>query len=250
MELEQKTVLITGASSGIGEASARLFAREGARLVLSARRRARLDALVDEIISDGGEAVALSGDVTEPDHADELVALAQSRFGGLDVAFNNAGTLGELGPLDAMSDQAWRMLMQTNLDAAFYGARAQIPALKHAAAGSLIFTSSFVGHTMGLPGMAAYGASKSALVGFTQCLAAELGADGVRVNALMPGGTLTEMAGTDPVSHQRVAGMHALGRMASAEEIARAALFLASPASSFVTGTGFLVDGGNSIFKG
>lgn len=250
MQLRAKRIIITGASSGIGAAAARAFAGEGARVVLGARRGERLDACAAEIVAAGGEAVVLAGDVREAGYAAALVALAQEAFGGLDGAFNNAGALGDLGPVPAMDQANWREVMAVNLDSAFHAARHQLPALKAAGGGSIVFTGSFVGHTVGLPGMAAYAAAKAGLIGLTQVLAAEHGPEGIRVNALLPGGTRTEMAGGgDPEFARWVAGLHALQRMADPEEIARAAAFLLSDQASFVTGSAMLADGGNSIFK-
>lgn len=248
--LARKVALITGASSGIGRASALLFARQGARLVLAARRKAQLDALVDHIVTAGGEAVALAGDVNDEAYAKALVELATQRFGGLDIAFNNAGTLGEVKPLPELSEQDVRHTLDTNLVSAFLGARHQIPAMVARGGGSLIFTSSFVGHTVGFPGMAAYAAAKAGLVALAQVAAAEFGAKGIRANALLPGGTDTPMAaplvGT-PEGRAALSQLFALKRIAAPEEIAQAALFLASDASSFVTGTALLADGGVSI---
>lgn len=249
MKLEGKIVIITGASSGIGAAAARLFAQDGARVVLGARRSDRLAALVDDIRGGGGEAAFLAGDVAEPRYAADLVALALDRFGGLDGAFNNAGALGALGPVPEMTEETWRSVLAVNLTSAFHASKHQIPALRRRAGGSIVFTSSFVGHTIGLPGMAAYAAAKAGLVGLTQVLAVEHGAENIRVNALLPGGAKTEMAGEDPQFHEWVSGLHALKRMAEPEEIARAALFLISDQASFVTGSAMVVDGGNSITK-
>lgn len=252
MQLEGKTAIVTGASSGIGEASARLFAREGARLVLSARREERLEDLAASIRRAGGEAFAVAGDVRHEAHAAALVDAAVSRFGGLDIGFNNAGVIGAMSDVTAMTDADWQTTLQTNLTSAFHGARYQASAMRERGGGSMLFTSSFVGHTIGFPGMAAYGASKAGLIGLTQCLAVELGPSAIRVNALLPGGTRTPMAGDfahDPGAAERIARLHALRRMAEPEEIAQAALFLASDNASFVTGTAMLVDGGNSISK-
>lgn len=252
MQLQGKIAIVTGASSGIGEAAARLFAREGAKLVLGARRTDRLDELVAGIERGGGLAVALPGDVQEERYAAALVETALASYGGLDIGFNNAGILGAMGELASLSAEDWQRTLQTNLTSAFYGAKHQIPALLERGGGSLLFTSSFVGHTIGLPGMAAYAASKAGLIGMAQCLAVEHGPQGIRVNALLPGGTRTEMAGDfsdDPAAAEAIGGLHALKRMADPEEIARAALFLASDAASFVTGAAMLVDGGNSIAK-
>jgi len=252
MQLQDKVAIITGASSGIGEAAAGLFAREGARLVLGARRGDRLDEVAAEIAAGGGDAVAVAGDVQDEAFAAALVETALSRYGHLDIGFNNAGIIGAMTDLPSMAADDWQHTLQTNLTGAFLGAKHQIPAMQKRRAGSIVLTSSFVGHAIGLPGMAAYAASKAGLIGMVQCLAVEHGPDGIRVNALLPGGTRTAMAGdfaNDPDALDGIARLHALNRIAEPEEIARAALFLASDASSFVTGTAMLADGGNSIAK-
>ncbi|MEL6481710.1 MAG: SDR family oxidoreductase [Pseudomonadota bacterium] len=247
--LAGKVVIVTGASSGIGAAAARLCAGEGADLVLSARREGLLHALADELVALGARVAAVAGDVAEAHHAAALVATAETRFGGLDAAFNNAGITGALGPVPEMTEETWDGVMATNLRAAFLAAKCQLPAMRRRGGGSLVFTGSFVGQGIGLPGMGAYAASKAGLVGLVQVLAAEHGAEGIRVNALLPGGTRTAMAGEDAATLDWVAGLHALKRMARAEEIAEAALFLLSDRGSFVTGSALLADGGNAIFK-
>ena len=247
--LHEKTILITGASSGIGAAAACLFAASGANLVLTARRKQKLEEVRTSIPDAAGKVEILAGDVSDPDFASAAVSMAVEKFGGLDGAFNNAGMLGDMGPVPEMSLTSWQQVMDTNLTSAFLLAKHQIPALKTRGGGAIVFTSSFVGHTIGLPGMAAYAASKAGLVGLTQVLGVEHGPDNIRVNALLPGGTRTEMAGDDPAFHDYVAGLHALKRMAKPEEIANAAMFLLSDAGSFVTGSAMLCDGGNSITK-
>lgn len=250
--LQGKVVIVTGASSGIGRAMARCMAQQGAAVVAGARRRDELEALVGEITAAGGRAVALAGDVREEAYAEALVQLALARFGGLDAAVNNAGSLGALGPLPALGLDDWQATLQTNLTSAFLGAKHQIPALLARGGGSLLFTSSFVGHTVGMPGMAAYAASKAGMIGLATSLAAELGPQGIRVNALLPGGTDTgagrEFADT-PQKLAFVQGLHVLRRIAEPMEIARAAAFLVSDAASFVTGTAMRVDGGVSICR-
>lgn len=250
--LKGKIAIVTGASSGIGYATAKLFAQEGARVVVAARRQAELDALVAEIEGAGGEAVAIAGDVKDEAHAKALVDAAVGRFGGLDIAFNNAGSIGEMGPLAGLSLAGWRDTLDTNLTGAFLGAKYQAPAMVERGGGSLIFTSTFVGYTVGMPNMAAYAASKAGLIGLTKTLAVEFGARKVRVNAILPGGTDTPASITNapeatPETLAFVEGLHALKRMAQPEEIARSVLHLASDASSFMTGTALLVDGGVSI---
>jgi NAD(P)-dependent dehydrogenase (short-subunit alcohol dehydrogenase family) len=246
--LVNKVAIITGASSGIGRATARLFAEQGAKVVVAARRRRELDALVAEIEAAGGSAAPLAGDVTDEAHQKALVELAVDKFGGLDIAFNNAGSTGEMGDSAGISIAGWRSTLDTNLTGAFLGTKYQIPAMLERGGGSLIFTSTFVGHTVGMPGMAAYAASKAGLIGLTQVLAAEYGPKGIRVNALLPGGTDTPAA-TFKTQEERafVEGLHALKRIARPEEIAHSALYLASDAASFTTGAALFADGGVSI---
>lgn len=249
-QLAGKVAIITGATSGIGYEAALLFAKEGAQLVVTGRREAELHALAAGIERQGGRAVPLAGDIKDEGLAQQLVDTAVRHFGGLDIAFNNAATM---GPSDHVADtslEAWDDTLATNLRSAFLGAKAQIPAMLARGGGSVIFTSSFVGHTVGFSGMGAYAASKAGIVGLTQVIAAEYGARGIRANALLPGGTDTPMgraATSTPEARQFVEGLHAMKRMAQPAEIARSALYLASDASSFVTGTALLVDGGVSI---
>ncbi|PAQ10462.1 SDR family oxidoreductase [Mesorhizobium temperatum] len=252
LALANKVALVTGASSGIGRATAKLFGEEGAKVVVAARRQAELDALVAEIEEADGTAIALAGDVRDEAYARALVELAVEKFGGLDIAFNNAGSVGKMGPISELSLEGWQETLDTNLTSAFLGAKYQVPAMVERGGGSLIFTSTFVGHTVGMPGMTSYAASKAGLIGLTQVLAAEYGAKGVRVNALLPGGTdtpasITNAPGAGPEVLAFVEGLHALKRMAQPEEIARSALYLASDASSFTTGAALFADGGVSI---
>lgn len=251
--LNGKVAVIGGASSGIGKAAALLFTRQGAALVLGARRAPLLAELVEDIRREGGRALAVAGDVRDEAFAERLTATAVDAFGGLDIAFNNAGTLGPLGPSLALSASEWREVLETNLSSAYYSAKYQIPTMQARGAGSVIFTSTFVGHTAAFLGTAAYAAGKSGLIGLTQALAVEFGGRGIRVNALLPGGTDTAMGrqmSNTPEALAQVADLHALKRLAMPEEIAQAALYLASDASSFVTGTAMLVDGGVSIQRG
>ena len=254
LALAGKTAIVTGASSGIGRATARLFAEQGARVVVAARRQRELDTLVAEIAATGAEAAALAGDVCDASFAQRLVETAVKQFGGLDVAFNNAGMFGELTPTRDMPIDDWQAVIATNLTSAFLGAKYQIPAMLRRGGGAMIFTSSFVGCGIGLPGAGAYAASKAGVVGLVQVLAAELGEQGIRVNAILPGGVDTPMnmanaPGAGPEVRAFVNGLHAVKRIASPEEIAQSVLYLASDASSFVTGEAHRVDGGVSISR-
>jgi NAD(P)-dependent dehydrogenase (short-subunit alcohol dehydrogenase family) len=250
--LQGKIAIITGASSGIGKAAAVLFAAEGASVVLGARRASELKAVADEIRAAGGESAWAAGDVCDEGFARQLVSVAVARYGGVDVGFNNAGTLGAMGATPGLAVDGWRDTIDANLTSAFLAAKYQIPAMLTRGGGSLIFTSTFVGHTIGFPGVAPYAASKSGLIGLTQALASEFGPSGIRVNALLPGGTETPMAhvmNTTPDALAHVASLHALKRLAQPVEIARAALFLASEHASFMTGAAMLVDGGISVTR-
>ncbi|HTN60993.1 MAG TPA: SDR family oxidoreductase [Devosia sp.] len=249
MELQDKTIIITGASSGIGAAAAALFAAEGANVVLGARRVAELDRLAAEIANAGGKVAVLAGDAKHETFADELVELATKTFGGMDGAFNNAGIVGEMLPLADMDIGNWNEVIAVNLTSAFLAAKAQIPALKRRGGGSIVFTSSFVGYSNGgMPGMTAYAASKAGLIGLVRSLASDYAADGMRINALLPGGTVTPSGGEgNPPVLDFIANLHPMKRMANAKEIAQAALFLLSGRSSFMTGSPMIVDGGMSV---
>ena len=250
--LHKKTAIITGASSGIGEAAALLFAREGANVIVGARREERLNGLVETITKEGGHALDLAGDVTSEDYNKALVDLALSEFGQLDIAFNNAGTLGTPSALPDLSLDNWDHIIQTNLSSGFLASKYQIPSMLKNGGGTVIFTSSFVGYTIGFPQQSAYAASKAGLIGLTKSLASEYGAQGIRVNALLPGGTQTDMAkefGDAPEVVEFVNNIHSLKRTATAEEMAKSALYLASDLSSFTTGSAMLVDGGVSVCK-
>ena len=246
--LHGKVAIITGASSGIGRATARLFAREGASVVLNARGVEALESVAEEIRRDGGQAAAIPGDVTLADTHVRLVETALERFGRLDIAINNAGTVGQIAPLADLNPDSWHAVLSGNLTSAFLAARVQIPAMLETGGGALVFVSSFVGTSVGLPGMAAYGAAKAGLMGLVKGITADYAAAGIRANALLPGGTDTAMAG-DQAQKDWAASLHALKRIAEPEEIAAAALFLAGPMGSFVAGSALYADGGNSAVK-
>ncbi|MFN6943141.1 MAG: SDR family oxidoreductase [Parvibaculum sp.] len=246
--LHGQVAIITGASSGIGLATARLFAEHGAALVLNARGADALESAAAEIRQAGGTVVAVAGDVALPETHARLVDTALQRFGRLDIAINNAGTVGRIAPLASLEPGDWHDVLTGNLTSAFLAARAQIPAMQAHEGGALVFVSSFVGTSVGLPGMAAYGAAKAGLMGLVKGITADYAAEGIRANALLPGGTDTAMAG-DQAQRDWAASLHALKRIARPEEIAAAALFLAGPMGSFVAGSALYADGGNAAVK-
>lgn len=251
--LAGKVAIVTGASSGIGRETAKLFAKEGAKVVVAARREAELAALVGEIKAAGGDATAVAGDVASEAFNKALVATAEKTYGGLDIAFNNAGTLGPVGPTTEVTETDFNQTIAVNLTASFLAAKHQVPAMQKRGGGSIIFTSTFVGHTGSFPGMAAYSASKSGIIGLTQALATEYGPQNIRVNAVLPGAVDTPMYREKNSTAEAQAflnNLHALKRAGRPEELARSVLYLASDDASFVTGTASLVDGGLSISRG
>jgi NAD(P)-dependent dehydrogenase (short-subunit alcohol dehydrogenase family) len=247
-QLENQVAIITGASSGIGRAIALMFAAQGASVVLTARRENLLNEVADAIRQSGGYAAVVAGEIADPETHRKVVATATREFGGLDIAINNAGIAGTLKPLADITPEEWMVTLETNLTAAFLGARSQIPAMLSRGGGSIVFTSTFVGTSAGIPGMAAYGASKAGLMGLVKGITADYASRGIRANALLPGGTDTDAAG-DQSAKEWAAGLHAMKRIARPDEIASAALFLASPMASFVTGSALFADGGNAAVK-
>ena len=249
LDLKDKTAAVIGASSGIGRAVSLLLAEHGANVVLCARRTDKLEETADLIRAQGGRAVTVAGDALLPETHETVVRTAQREFGGLDIAINNAGTLGAYKPLAELSPEEWRATLDGNLTAAFLGARSQIPAMLARGGGAMVFTSSFVGTSCALPNMGAYGCAKAALSALAKSITADYAAQGIRANALLPGGTDTEMMSADPQQRAWAEGLHAVKRIARPEEIAAAILFLVSPMSSFITGAAIPADGGNSAVK-
>jgi NAD(P)-dependent dehydrogenase (short-subunit alcohol dehydrogenase family) len=243
--LTGKVAIVTGASSGIGRAAALLFAQNGARVVMGARRQAELDSLVAQIHAAGGEAHSVAGDVRDEAYAQRLVQRAVEHFGGLDVAFNNAGIIGESGPTPGISAAGWQEAIDTNLTSAFYGAKHQIPAVLARGGGSILFTSTFVGHTVGFTGVAAYAASKAGLIGLTKALAKEEGPSGITVNCVAPGVIDTDMmAAFTAEDKAALAEETPVGRLGSADEVAQLLVFLAGEGAGYITGQVFGVNGG------
>lgn len=246
--LDNKVAIIIGASSGIGRATATLFAAQGAAVVINARGEKALDEVANEILGAGGRVHAVAGDAGVAETHARLVDVAASVFGGLDIAVNNAGAVGAPKPMAEISPEEWAYVLNVNLTSAFLGARYQIPAMLQRGGGSIVFTSSFVGTSVGIPGMSAYGAAKAGLMGLVKGITADYAINGIRANALLPGGVDTPMAG-DQAQKEWAAGLHAMKRIAEPEEIAQAALFLASPMASFVAGAALFADGGNAAVK-
>lgn len=252
MELSGCTAIVTGASSGIGRAAALKFASRGANVVLVARRAAELEIVAQEIRELGGSAFVVAGDVADETTHERAVAAALDTYGKLDVAFNNAGALGRMAPCHDLEPLDWDRTVAVNLTSGFLALRHQLRPMLHQRSGSVIMTSTFVGHTLGFPGMAAYGAAKAGLVGLVKVAAVEVAEAGVRVNAIISGGVDTPMGAEgagSPEGKDFVTSLHALRRVAAPEELADVALFLASDASSFITGAAVFADGGITVTR-
>lgn len=249
-KLEGKVALITGAASGIGAASARLFAAEGARLTLVDVNHRALATLVEELEGSGAQVISSQADVAVPTEVAAAVDATIAKFGHLHVLFANAGISGRgLAPEMLLED--FDRIMAVNLRGAFLCARYAIPSIARSGGGSVIFTASELA-LVGSPGGAAYCASKAALLGMTRALALDHGKQRIRVNSLCPGAVDTPLLWSsaewlgmsiDEYRAEIVSRMP-LGRIGQPEEIARAALFLASDDSSFMTGAALVVDGG------
>lgn len=242
-----RVAIISGASSGVGEAAARQLVAEGAAVTLLARRRERLDE-VAEALGPGANVLVAPADVRSSHGVDRAIAATEERFGRLDIAIVSAG-IGRVCPLPDLSDEAWASYIDVNLTGAFYVCRAAGLRMRERGGGAIVtIASSFA--LIGAPGYVAYCASKGGLVQLTRAMAAEL-APTVRVNCLCPGGIDTPMTEDDhdqypdpAAQRERALGRTPLGRLASADEVAGAALWLASDAAAFATGAIVPLDGG------
>ncbi|MFK4149095.1 glucose 1-dehydrogenase [Streptomyces sp. NPDC004065] len=247
--LAGKCAFVTGASSGIGAAAARVFCREGAAVMLVSRREDRLAALVEELRGKGYEADYVKADVVCGGEVSAAVDRTVSRFGGLDVAFNNAGAGAMQTPMHLMPDEVYDTLMDTNVRGVWNCMRHQIRVML-ARGGAIVNTSSTAG-LVATPVAAPYVASKHAVLGLTKAAAVEYAAQGIRINAIAPGSTHSEMIDTwlqqDPGARELLLDAAPLPHIAEPEEVAEAAAWLCSDRASFVVGATVPVDGGWTV---
>lgn len=242
--LENKVAIITGAGSGIGKAAAILFAKEGAKVVVSDISEANGNSAVEEIKKNGGEAFFVKADSSKPEDNEALVKQTVQKYGTLDIAVNNAGIGGALGLTGEYPIDGWKKVIDINLSGVFYGLRYQIPAMLEKG-GSIVNIASILGQA-GTKGSPAYVAAKHGVVGLTKAAALDYGDKNIRINSVGPGYIKTPLVTNtlDESAVNGLVGLHPIGRLGESEEIAELILWLASPKSSFVTGAYYPADGG------
>ncbi|MCZ6691457.1 MAG: glucose 1-dehydrogenase [Planctomycetota bacterium] len=250
MRIESKVAIITGGGSGIGRATALFFAKEGASVVVAGRREDPLVETADEMQREaGGDAYYVVGDVTKGEDATRIVEETVSRFGRVDILFNNAGEIRRDLPLDKTEEDVWDSVIRSNLKGVYLVSRAAIPAMLKNGGGSIVNNASSLA-LVAIPGSAAYSAAKGAVVSLSRSMALDY-APKIRVNAVSPGLVHTPLSYVDRPNFDELKGDLAadfpMGRIGSPEDVASAVLFLASDEASWITGTNLVVDGGAMI---
>lgn len=244
MKLKDKVAIITGASSGFGKASALLFAEEGAKLVLVARKEASLKETENEIKENGGEAISIAADVSVEENVKKIIDTTVKHYGKIDILFNNAGTFAP-GTIEETDLETWQNVLNVNLTSIFLMSKYAIKYLKESK-GSIVNTAS-AGGIIGFPQATSYAASKGGVISLTRSIAVDFAKDGVRCNAVCPGTSETNMtkdALKIPELNKGFLAPIPLKRFGNAKDIAHAALYLASDDSAYVTGICLPVDGG------
>jgi NAD(P)-dependent dehydrogenase (short-subunit alcohol dehydrogenase family) len=246
--LAGKAAIITGSASGIGEATAKVFAREGADLLLADWQDVRGEEVAAALRKDGAKATFVKTDVSKPEDVKAMIDAAVQKYARLDIIFNNAGIEGEMNkPTADCTLDNWHRVIAINLTGVFLGMKHAIPEMLKAGGGSIINTASIAG-LIGFPGIPAYCAAKGGVVQLSKCAALEYAKQNIRINVICPGVIWTPMVeratGDSEEGRRTFSAMEPVGRMGTAEEVANVALFLASDESAFCTGAPFIVDGG------
>ncbi|WP_147590107.1 glucose 1-dehydrogenase [Clostridium polynesiense] len=251
MKLENKVAVVTGASSGMGREISLLFAKEGAKVVVVARRKERLEELVSLAEEYPGTIIAFQGDVSKKEDAENMIKTAVEKFGRIDILVNNAGVLDDFTPAAEVTDELWEYVMSINLNGPFYACRKAIPIMINQGEGNIINVAS-IGGLYGARAGAAYTASKHALVGLTKNIGFMYADKNIRCNVICPGGVDTEITQNksfNEMGMKRVlTGVAASPRSGSSEEIANVALFLASKDSSLLNGASITADAGFTAY--
>lgn len=245
--MEQKSVIVTGGSKGLGRGIAKVFAAEGARVLVVARQPNAGEQTAKEIVDAGGAASFFRADVSNSVDVDAMVKAAVDRHGGIDVLCSNAGIFPSVR-LEEMTPEEWDTVNSVNLKGTFLTVKACLPELKKTGAGRILLTSSITGPVTGYPGWAHYGATKAGMLGFMRTAAIEFAKYKITINAVMPGNIMTE--GLDDVGEDYLRTMEQaipLGKLGDPEDIAYAMLFLASHEASYITGQTLVVDGGQTL---
>jgi 3-oxoacyl-[acyl-carrier protein] reductase len=245
--IEGRSVIVTGGSKGIGKGIARVFARQGARVLIAARDLVQAETAAVDIQRSGGIASAVAVDVSKVEHNARMAQAAIERHGGIDILCCNAGIFPAAKLFD-MSEADWDRVMDVNLKGTFLSVQACLPALKARGKGRIVVTSSITGPITGYPGWSHYGASKAGQLGFIRTAAIELAPHNITVNAVLPGNILTE--GVEALGPEYMAKMTAAipaRRLGSVEDVAYAALFLSSDEAGFISGQTIVVDGGQVL---
>lgn len=245
-QLQNKVAIITGSASGIGRETAILFAQQGAKVAVSDINEEAGQKVVDEIMSNGGQAIFVKANTASAADNQRLVEETVRAFGGLHIAVNNAGVGSAFSKLADVLPEDWNRVIDINLTGIFYGMKYQIPEMIKANGGSIVNVASILGQ-VAFQGSAAYVASKHGVIGLTKAGALDHALDGVRVNAIGPGFVYTGLVNEETMGKEGIQDLerkHALQRLGNSSEVAALCLFLASEASSFVTGAYYPVDGG------